>query len=143
MRGLILYTHFFRGKGAHLRGLAMASVDSFAEADEAVNAGWRAAVALPVRHADCKTARAQKMPVWQGEQFTTPEGKPILICPQQTGKADDCNSCGLCDAQTRCRRPPHTPLRWAEGGYLSVKAYSPTPPTHIRAMRFAFHRPFV
>jgi hypothetical protein len=56
-------------------------------------------VALPVRHPDCKTARAQGVPVWQGEEYTTPEGKPILICPQQTGQADDCNSCGLCDAQ--------------------------------------------
>ncbi len=98
MKGVLIYTHFFRDKGAHLKGLAMASCDTLAEADEAVAAGWRAAVTIT----DCKAPGARKpqlrnTPEWSGQQYTTPAGTPVRLCPAQVGRRD-CNTCGLCDA---------------------------------------------
>ena len=94
LRGLILYTHFAEGKCNHLKGLAMASCD-ISKADRLVNAGWRAAAVLPMKMDGVK--KFKDVPVYDGRKFTTPEGKKVVICPAQTKRGVDCNSCGLCD----------------------------------------------
>ena len=96
LRGLILYTHFAQGKGSHLKGLAMGSCNNLSEADAIVNDGWRAAAVLPMKMAGVK--RFKDVPEYDGRKFTTPEGKKVVICPAQTKRGVDCNSCGLCDA---------------------------------------------
>ena len=98
-KGLLLYTHFPLTKGAHLKGLAMASSESLEEADEMANAGWRVFTAVPFRTAKCKLKKFAHLPVWNGEKIFTPEGRPVPVCPaQQPQLRRDCNSCGLCDA---------------------------------------------
>ena len=95
-RGLLIYTHFFKTKGAHLKGLAMASCDTLAEADEAVDAGWRAAVTITSHKAPgANKPQLRKKPEWSGQQYTTPKGRPVVLCPAQVGRRD-CNTCGLC-----------------------------------------------
>lgn len=81
--GVLNYTHFWQGKGAHLQGRAMASCDTWEEANAAVNAGWRAAVHVP------------DLEVLQGK---TDAGHTYTLCPNQRPKATQCNECGLCDA---------------------------------------------
>jgi|TARA_R100000084_G_scaffold63269_1_gene27415 hypothetical protein len=104
MEGLLLYTHFWDGKGSHLKGLAMASVDSLEAADKACDEGWRAAVVLPVKGADSKHSRVKSVPVWDGSDFTTPEGRRVVVCPAQRPELrKDCNTCGLCEP-TRAER---------------------------------------
>ena len=96
-RGLLIYTHFFKTKGAHLKGLAMASCDTLAEADEAVDAGWRAAVTITSHKAPgANKPQLRKKTEWSGQQYTTPKGRPVVLCPAQVGRRD-CNTCGLCD----------------------------------------------
>jgi hypothetical protein len=88
---VLSYTHFWRDRGAWLRGEALASCQSLSEADEAIDAGWRASVVLPpgVR----KTMR-------------TPKGRLVLLCPHYTakdaGRLVQCNDCRLCDARHSC-----------------------------------------
>ena len=106
MKGLLLYTHFWDSKGSHLKGLAMASVESMDDADRAIDAGWRAAVVLPFKGADSKHQRVKDLPVWDGgafhpdapKDFVTPKGRRIVVCPAQRPELrKDCNACGLCD----------------------------------------------
>ena len=105
LKGLLNYTHFFDSKGSHLRGLAMASVDDklgtvdpLAEADRAIDAGWRAAVALPVKAQGSTHSRVKSVPEWDGSPFTTPKGRRVVVCPAQRPELrKDCNTCGLCD----------------------------------------------
>ena len=59
----------------------MASADSVVSADDAVNAGMRAACVVP-----------PDMP----ERFTTPDGHRGAVCPAQT-RGVQCNDCRLCD----------------------------------------------
>ena len=80
------FTHLWRDK-PELRGLLMASCDTAAQADEALDAGWRVAVVLPKDH--------------QGGSFTTPKGRRGRVCPAQLSKRVDCNSCRLCAAHRR------------------------------------------
>jgi len=94
LRGLILYTHFAQGKGSHLRGLAMASCD-LSNVDQLVNDGWRAAAILPMKMEGVK--KFKDVPVYDGRDFTTAEGKKVVVCPAQTHKGVNCNTCGLCD----------------------------------------------
>ena len=94
LRGLILYTHFAQGKGSHLRGLAMASCD-LSNVDQLVNDGWRAAAILPMKMEGVK--KFKDVPVYDGRSFTTSEGKKVVVCPAQTHKGVNCNTCGLCD----------------------------------------------
>jgi hypothetical protein len=97
LKGLLIYTHFFKTKGAHLKGLAMASCDTLTEADEAVDAGWRAAVTITSHKAPgANKPQLRKKPEWSGQQYTTPAGRPVVLCPAQVGRRD-CNTCGLCD----------------------------------------------
>ena len=100
LKGVLAYTHFFQTKGRHLRGLAMASCDSLAEADTAVAAGWRVAVTITDRKAPgANKPQLRNLPEWSGEQYTTPQGRTVVLCPAQVGRRD-CNTCGLCDATT-------------------------------------------
>jgi len=94
LRGLILYTHFAEGKGEHLKGLAMASC-AVKDADKHVNKGWRAAAILPMKMEG--VTKHAGTPVYDGRKFTTPEGRRVPVCPAQTKRGVDCNSCGLCD----------------------------------------------
>lgn len=84
-RGVLAYTHGWRDAGSHLRGLVMASCDTLAEADEAVDANWRATVILP----------------WNAPHYgnETLAGREIVVCPAQTKAGVTCNVCGLCDAR--------------------------------------------
>jgi len=99
MRGLLLYTHFFDTKGSHLKNLAMASVDTLNRADKAVNAGWRAAVTIRDRKAPgSRKPQLKATPEWDGQRYTTPQGRKVPICPAQISDKD-CNTCGWCDPQ--------------------------------------------
>ena len=98
LAGMLLYTHFAANKGEHLKGLAMASVHSLEEADDRIDEGWRAAMVADFKTPDSKRTTLNKLPTWNGEEFTTPKGRKGIVCPAQY-KAVDCNSCGLCDAQ--------------------------------------------
>lgn len=88
--GVLNYTHFWkiRGKektpkGAHLKGHAMASVDTWEDAKRAVREGWRAFLHVP------------KIKTLQGR---TAEGYSFTKCPaQRTNNKVTCNKCGLCD----------------------------------------------
>lgn len=77
------YTHHWRGR-PDLAGLLMASVETLAQADEAIRAGFRAAVVLPWN--------------WNDQRFTTPEGNTGIVCPAIL-KPDvvTCNNCRLCN----------------------------------------------
>lgn len=94
LRGLILYTHFASGKGSHLKGLAMASCD-LEEADQHVTNGWRAAAVLPMKMEGVK--KFKDVPTYDGREFKTKDGRKVVICPAQTKRGVDCNTCGLCD----------------------------------------------
>ena len=110
-KGALGYTHFYQGKGSDLKGLVMASVESLEDADRAVDSGWRSAVVLDAVHPDLALARAKRFggaPLWTGQDFTTPKGRRVTVCPSQTGatvkdargnpRPIDCNTCGMCDA---------------------------------------------
>ena len=98
LAGMLLYTHFAADKGAHLKGLAMASVHSLEESDDRIEEGWRAAMVSEFKAPGNKRSTLKNVPTWNGEEFTTPKGRKGIVCPAQY-KAVDCNSCGLCDAQ--------------------------------------------
>lgn len=110
-KGALGYTHFYRGRGSDLKGLVMASVESLEDADRAVDGGWRAAVVLDAVHPDLALSRAKRFdgaPLWTGQDFTTPKGRRVTVCPSQAGatvkdargnpRPIDCNTCGMCDA---------------------------------------------
>ena len=105
MKGMLIYNHFWSTKGAHLKGLTMASVDSTDEADKAVDAGWRAAVTITSHKAPgSNKPQLRKTPEWSGQEYTTPKGRQIVLCPAQVGRRD-CNTCGLCDPTSHHRVP--------------------------------------
>ena len=96
-KGMLIYTHFFDTKGAHLKGLAMASVDTLEDADRAVADGWRAAVTITTEKAPgSRKPQLKNVPEWSGQKYKTPKGEHITLCPAQVGRKD-CNTCGLCD----------------------------------------------
>jgi hypothetical protein len=83
---LVGYTHHWReaAVAAEWRGRLMASVESMTDADEALAAGWRAAVVVPVDTPN---------------RGTTPNGARFVVCPAQvTDGRVTCNDCRLCDA---------------------------------------------
>ena len=77
------YTHHWRGR-PDLAGLLMASVETLAQADQAIRAGFRAAVVLPWN--------------WTDQRFKTPEGNAGIVCPAIL-KPDvvTCNTCRMCN----------------------------------------------
>ena len=112
--GVLGYTHFPEGKGAHLKGEVMASADDLESADRMVDAGWRVAVMLKAMIPDIKPSKAGRfkdLKKWEGQKFSTPSGRSVTICPAQTGaeitlrngrkKRVQCNDCGMCDAKQR------------------------------------------
>jgi len=97
LKGMLIYNHFFKDKGKHLKGLTMASCDTVADADQAVDSGWRAAVTITSHKAPgSKKPQLKSVPEWSGQEYTTPKGRKIVLCPAQVGRRD-CNTCGLCD----------------------------------------------
>lgn len=79
------YTHHWREAAVAdaWRGRLMASTETLADADRAAREGWRVSVVVPVDH-----PRLSR----------TPEGRAVVVCPEQaTGKVT-CNDCRLCDA---------------------------------------------
>ena len=74
------YTHFPK-RHPELAGVFMASVHTLEEADEAIDAGFRAAVVLPPAHVG---------------KFTTPKGRKGIVCPAMVADVT-CNDCRQCD----------------------------------------------
>jgi|TARA_R110000824_G_scaffold114186_5_gene264519 hypothetical protein len=106
LKGMLIYNHFFKTKGSHLKGLTMASCDTLAQADEAVDAGWRAAVTITSHKAPgANKPQLRKMQEWTGQIYTTPKNRKVVLCPAQVGRRD-CNTCGLCDPT----RHEHVPI---------------------------------
>lgn len=106
LKGMLIYTHFFDTRGSHLKGLSMASTDTLAQADRAVDAGWRATVTITSHKAPgSRKPQLKHTPEWNGEQYTTPNGRAVVLCPAQVGRRD-CNTCGLCDPLSH----PHVPV---------------------------------
>ena len=82
--GVLNYTHFWKSKGKHLKGRAMASCDSWQDAKKAATLGWRTFLHVP--HLDRL-------------QGKTEEGLSFTKCPaQRTDNKITCDKCGLCDA---------------------------------------------
>lgn len=83
--GVLCYTHFWATRGKGLKGLAMASCDTWAQVKTAVRSGWRAAI-----HVE---------PAWLETHGTHGklDGIRFTQCPNQTHGVQ-CNECGLCDA---------------------------------------------
>ena len=105
LQGVLAYNHFFKDKGSHLKGLTMASCDTLEQADEAVDAGWRAAVTITSHKLPgSKKQQLRKMPEWAGQIYTTPKNRRVVLCPAQVGRRD-CNTCGLCDPTTHQQVP--------------------------------------
>ncbi len=109
--GTLGYTHFWNTRGKHLKGLLMASTENLADADDAVDNGWRTSVMVNYRLSgmnDSRNGRFKELPVYNDEKITTPSGRRVVVCPAQTNKKVknargqlvdiDCNSCGMCDA---------------------------------------------
>ena len=82
---LVGYTHHWREEGVAdaWRGRLMASTETLADADRAAREGWRASVVVPLDH-----PRLSK----------TPEGRAVVVCPEQATGRVTCNDCRLCHA---------------------------------------------
>jgi hypothetical protein len=61
----------------------MASTETLADADRAAREGWRVSVVVPADH-----PRLSR----------TPEGRAVVVCPEQASGRVTCNDCRLCDA---------------------------------------------
>lgn len=106
LKGMLLYTHFPEGKGAHLKGLAMASAQDLSQADRLVDQGWRVFASLPYKIKGCKLKKFAHLPEYNGEKITSPDGRDVPVCPAQRPELrKDCQSCGLCDATQHGRVP--------------------------------------
>lgn len=93
---LLAYTHFWKKRGGYSaapqrnKEIMMASCDSIAEADEAIDRGWKAA-AIGRHHEP-------------GPVVKTPRGRRLLLCPaQSTHNQTQCNECLLCDPRRLVR----------------------------------------
>jgi hypothetical protein len=115
--GILAYTHFWASRGSHLIGQMMASCDDWAQAGQAIRAGWRA------------TLHVKKEWFRDNPQQGTHKGVKYTLCPAQRPNPVQCTDCGLCDA-TRGAVPlilftEHGPMDrsglrlaawWGEGG---------------------------
>ncbi len=92
--GVLAYTHqWYLGHAAFLKGMALASADTWTDVLDAKAAGWnRTCLHVPNEHAfqDGKTI-AEKP---QGDL----DGIRYFLCPAQRDTKVTCNDCGLCDA---------------------------------------------
>ncbi len=81
---VIGYTHFWNSRGSDLKGICLASCDTWAEADAAVSDGWRAALWIKG---------------YSGEPVIfSPAGNRAVFCVNQQDKAITCQDCLLCIA---------------------------------------------
>jgi len=82
---VIGYTHHWREEPVtgSLRNLFMASCNSVAESEEALQRGWTPAMIIPWN--------------FEGKTFEMPGGKKGLVCPAQTRDTVTCNDCRMCD----------------------------------------------
>lgn len=105
------YSHHWREEGvAHAwRGRLMASTETLADADRAVREGWRASVVVPADH-----PRLSR----------TPEGRPVVVCPEQVAGRVTCNDCRLCDAS---RSGPIVAFREHGNGSTRAAKRAPAP----------------
>jgi hypothetical protein len=90
--GWLAYTHFWKeAKAKGLTDVFVASVNSFSELSEALNAGFRRA-AITVEWDFYRSGQ---------RTMVTEDGKKGILCPalaaHAKGKRVTCNDCGLCD----------------------------------------------
>jgi hypothetical protein len=79
---VVSYTHFWRDQEAQfLKSICLASCSDEAEAQEALELGWKPAPILPWDY--------------EGKTFKLPGGGLGLVCPAQLRKTT-CNECLLC-----------------------------------------------
>ena len=81
------YTHFWEGRGSHLRDICLASCGSVEEADLAVAKGWRATIIVP---------KDYDTPV-----SFSPKNNRIVLCVNAQNKKFKCADCLLCVAGDR------------------------------------------
>lgn len=98
------YSHHWREPAVaeSWRGRLMASTETLADADRAVREGWRASVVVPADH-----PRLSR----------TPEGRAVVVCPEQATGRVTCNDCRLCDASR-----PGPVIAFREHGNGSARA---------------------
>ena len=84
---VIGYTHFWEGRGSHLRDICLASCGSVEEADHAVAKGWRATIIVP---------KDYDTPV-----SFSPKNNRIVLCVNAQNKRFKCADCLLCVAGDR------------------------------------------
>ena len=84
---VIGYTHFWEGRGSHLRDICLASCGSVEEADLAVAKGWRATIIVP---------KDYDTPV-----SFSPKNNRIVLCVNAQNKKFKCADCLLCVAGDR------------------------------------------
>ena len=84
---VIGYTHFWEGRGSHLRDICLASCGSVEEADLAVAKGWRATIIVP---------KDYDTPV-----SFSPKNNRIVLCVNAQNKRFKCADCLLCVAGDR------------------------------------------
>ena len=86
------YTHYpprgnLRSLRAVSRGLVVnLSANDLAQADEYSRTGLPVVCVVPADHP---------------ERSTTPDGRPVVVCPEQTGRAASCADCMLCARPSR------------------------------------------
>lgn len=92
---ILAYTHHWREqRNQSLRHDFMASCDTLAEADEALESGWVPAAIVHDR---------PDLPA----TITTPGGAELVMCPAQRSKTTSCNTCRLCDPKAPFWRKLH------------------------------------
>ena len=99
--GVLSYTHQWHlPHAAWLKPLALASADTMADVNDAVGAGWRAAL-----HVDEHDRAFDGRTIEEKPQGTLASGVKYTLCPAQreTRKPVQCNECQLCDRQKACK----------------------------------------
>lgn len=114
---LVGYTHHWREVEVAdaWRGRLMASTETLADADRAVREGWRASVVVPADY-----PRLSK----------TPEGRAVVVCPEQATGRVTCNDCRLCDAS---KAGPVIAFREHGNGSARVAKRAPVAVAHAPA----------
>jgi len=87
--GILSYTHFWKDRGKHLKGRALASCDNWQDVEQATKEGWRAAIHVDARELELLGVMQTSGATLAGARWSR--------CPAELKKAS-CNTCGLCDA---------------------------------------------